>query len=323
MKAPLLTATFFLLITSLSFAQYPTRTSRGDVVETYKKSNNIIELGNESSTNARKAWLLARHSTLSTNLGRFYSSFHLQPDVGNKTQYRGVGIGYSASTNIPKGVHLAIDGRTGIGTKNPSALLSVATAVGSSSFPTASSMGNVLQTLDAGNNTIEFGNAIGNNERKAWILARHSDTERFGEFYSTLHLQPDVGDKSQYIGVAVGFPTDSSLPIGTHLAVNGNISAKEVICKIDGLPDYVFEKNYDLPSLAQVEKYIKTNGHLEHIPTAKTAAEDGVGVADMTSKLLRKIEELTLYTIQQQKEIEALRTLVTRSKDSEKFRTHE
>ncbi len=236
---------------------------------------------------------------------------HLQPDIGDKSQYRGVGIGFSASTQLPTSTHLAVNGRTGIGTTSPQEQLSVAIGGSSSStYPTTTSRGDVIQTLTAGNNIIEFGNARGNNARKAWILARHSTTSQYGQHYSVLHLQPDIGSKTHYRGVAIGFSASAGLPSNAHLAVNGTISGKEIVCQISGLPDYVFEDDYDLPTLNEVEEHIKEYGHLKDIPSAAEADENGVELAEFTSQLLRKIEELTLYTIAQQKEIEALKKKV-------------
>jgi hypothetical protein len=68
-------------------------------------------------------------------------------------------------------------------------------------------------------------------------------------------------------------------------------------------PDYVFEKNYHLLPLAELEQYIKQNSHLPEIPSAKEVIENGVDLGDMQSKLLLKIEELTLYILQQNKQI--------------------
>jgi trimeric autotransporter adhesin len=71
--------------------------------------------------------------------------------------------------------------------------------------------------------------------------------------------------------------------------------------------DFVFKDDYKLRPLAEVEAFIKENKHLPDIPTEKEVAEKGVAVGDMSSKLLMKIEELTLYMIAQQKEIEKLK----------------
>ncbi|WP_303316699.1 hypothetical protein Q4Q34_07800 [Flavivirga abyssicola] len=92
---------------------------------------------------------------------------------------------------------------------------------------------------------------------------------------------------------------------GWELAVNGKIRAKEI--KVEtGWADFVFENTYNLPTLKDVEQHIKEKGHLKDIPSAKEVAENGIFLGEMDSKLLQKIEELTLYTINQEKRIESL-----------------
>lgn len=94
-------------------------------------------------------------------------------------------------------------------------------------------------------------------------------------------------------------------PGSWKLAVNGNIRAKEI--KVEtGWSDFVFYDNYELPSLDEVEKQIKEKGHLKDIPSAEEVAENGIFLGKMDAKLLQKIEELTLYTIQQQKRLKSL-----------------
>ncbi|WP_420553534.1 hypothetical protein [Tenacibaculum aiptasiae] len=95
---------------------------------------------------------------------------------------------------------------------------------------------------------------------------------------------------------------------GYKLAVNGKIGAKEVKVEINSpWPDYVFTNNYKLPSLKEVEKHIQEKGHLKDIPSAEEVEKNkGVDLGEMNRKLLEKIEELTLYTIQQEKKIKEL-----------------
>lgn len=90
------------------------------------------------------------------------------------------------------------------------------------------------------------------------------------------------------------------------LDVLGTIRAREVLVNLSGVPDYVFDESYVLPKLEQVQDFIQANKHLPEIPSAAEIEKHGVSVNDMQIKLLKKIEELTLYSIQQQKEIDAL-----------------
>ena len=71
--------------------------------------------------------------------------------------------------------------------------------------------------------------------------------------------------------------------------------------------DYVFQKDYSLPSLLEVEEFIGENGHLPGVPSENEVLENGVDLSEMNTILLKKIEELTLYVINQQKEIEKLK----------------
>ena len=96
-------------------------------------------------------------------------------------------------------------------------------------------------------------------------------------------------------------------PGANKLAVNGNIKAREVKVTLAGWSDFVFEDDYDLPTLEEVEKYIKTHRHLPEIPSAKEVEENGVELGKMDSKLLQKIEELTLYMIDLNEEIKNLK----------------
>lgn len=87
------------------------------------------------------------------------------------------------------------------------------------------------------------------------------------------------------------------------LAVNGNIHTREVKVDLLGWPDFIFKKTYQLPTLEEVEKHIKEKGHLKDIPSEKEVLKNGIFLGEMNAKLLQKIEELTLYTIAQEKKI--------------------
>ncbi|MHC0445103.1 hypothetical protein ACWA1F_06815 [Flavobacterium sp. 3-218] len=101
----------------------------------------------------------------------------------------------------------------------------------------------------------------------------------------------------------VGIGTSSP---DSKLAVNGTIHSKEVKVDMYGWPDYIFKKEYDLPTLAEVENHIKEKGHLENIPSEEEVLKNGIQLGEMNAKLLQKIEELTLYLIDQNKSIENL-----------------
>jgi hypothetical protein len=87
------------------------------------------------------------------------------------------------------------------------------------------------------------------------------------------------------------------------LAVNGTMHSKEVRVDLDKWPDYVFKKEYNLPTLKEVERFINEKGHLKDIPNQEEVLKSGSNLGEMNAKLLQKIEELTLYMIQQENKI--------------------
>src|SRR5690606_12588591 len=91
-----------------------------------------------------------------------------------------------------------------------------------------------------------------------------------------------------------------------NLGLKGRLMAKEVKVDVDGWSDFVFEENYDLPTLEEVEIHIKEKGHLKGIPSAMEVEEDGIYLGEMDAKLLQKIEELVLYAIHHQKMMQEL-----------------
>ncbi len=100
----------------------------------------------------------------------------------------------------------------------------------------------------------------------------------------------------------------TSNPGSNKLAVEGTIAARKVIVTLSNpFPDYVFEPGYELPSLKSVEKYINANGRLQGLPSADSVAQGGLDLGNTQAKLLEKIEQLTLYTIDLQKQVEDLK----------------
>jgi len=108
--------------------------------------------------------------------------------------------------------------------------------------------------------------------------------------------------------------TNGNVGIGTtdtkgyKLAVNGDaIFTRVKVESYSSWPDYVFSENYKLPHLSEVASFIRQNKHLPDIPSAAEIQKEGVDLGEMNKKLLQKIEELTLYLIDQQKQIDQLR----------------
>jgi hypothetical protein len=103
-------------------------------------------------------------------------------------------------------------------------------------------------------------------------------------------------DNDGRVGIGTISPTEK-------LSVNGNIIAKKIKITQSGWSDYVFDDNYKLTTLSSLEAYIRKNKHLPEVPSAKEVEDNGINVGDTQALLLKKIEELTLYLIEQDKKI--------------------
>jgi hypothetical protein len=197
------------------------------------------------------------------------------------------------------------DGRIGIGTTQPSDKLHISDntlpsikiskgtsywgqlslATGNGSFSNFAKQGDLVLRTDATADDII-------------ITARNSTGSiRFGT---------GIGDTEKMTITSSGRVGIGTNEPQSELAVNGTITAKEVIVTTDGWPDFVFTDNHNLMSLNKLEQHVKVNKSLPGIPTEKEVLEGGVKLGDMQAKLLEKVEELTLYTIAQEKRLAQL-----------------
>ncbi|MCL6294857.1 hypothetical protein [Jejuia spongiicola] len=165
------------------------------------------------------------------------------------------------------------DGKVGIGTTTP---------------------GSKLEIKDTTNNQLSLANSTGN----LWQF-------RAGSTGSLIFKDDNIErvriDALGNLGIGT---TDTK---GFRLGVNGKIAATEVkVATYANWADFVFKDSYNLPTLKEVEQHIKEKGHLKDIPSAEEVKKDGIYLGEMDSKLLQKIEELMLYTIEQEKRIESI-----------------
>jgi hypothetical protein len=121
-----------------------------------------------------------------------------------------------------------------------------------------------------------------------------------------VQIEPNSAANVIYINAAgnVGFGTTNPTE---KLAVNGNIKCKQVEVSLTGWSDFVFQKDYSLMSLADLDAYINQHKHLPGVPSAEEVLTNGNNLGEMDAILLQKIEELTLYVIELKKENEDLK----------------
>ena len=187
-----------------------------------------------------------------------------------------------------EGIYIAANGNVGINTNDPNTLLHVA------------SSGNTEARISANNSSISrlwttnalFAYGFGvDADGKGHIWSNVNNPKSLLTFY-----QDKVG-----IGEITGMPGEY------RLYVEGGIMTEKVRVKLQGeWADYVFDENYDLMSLSEVESFIKENKHLPDVPSAKEVKKEGMDVGEMNSVLLKKIEELTLHIIELEKKVNEL-----------------
>lgn len=213
-------------------------------------------------------------------------------------------------------------GNVGIGTVSPGSKLDVN---GSGNF-----QGVITSTL-GGNNVIFSNTSVGSGYSYGRIYGASSSMIWGVEASTTAHVFNETSNNASIIGnisntpfqfatnatVRATIDASGNVGIGTtnpteKLSVNGNIKARKLIVTQNNWPDYVLKPGYKLKPLFEVERFIKQKNHLPDIPSEKEVLEKGVNVGENQTLLLKKIEELTLYIIDQQKQINELKKQINK-----------
>jgi len=198
-------------------------------------------------------------------------------------------------TNTIERMRVDQNGNVGIGTTAPAAKL------------------HVLNVYDTNNTT-----ALNLFYQSTWGTAAYASGFRFMDIASTeggkilelngygmgigcdppAYLSPD----KLYVNGNVAIGTSNSQ--GYKLAVNGNVIATSMTVKAyANWPDYVFKPTYKLPTLTEVKTYIEQNHHLPDVPSAADVEKNGLNLGEMNKVLVEKVEELTLYLIEKDKQL--------------------
>lgn len=195
-------------------------------------------------------------------------------------------------------------GKIGIGTSAPNSSLHLLGTGGASTYitldKTSSDTENGLNFCLAGSAKFYLYSDNGSNALKiqATGLAEEDD--------NSPRMQFPLSNKNIYMVQSGGNVGIGTTEPDAKLAVAGNIHTQEVKVDLNNWHDYVFEENYDLPSLSEIEKFVKENKHLPEVPTEKEVQANGINIGEMSGVLLKKIEELTLYVIELNKTNEQL-----------------
>ncbi len=232
--------------------------------------------------------------------------------LDSKSGSYGIYLNYYSQNNT---LINAQGGNVGIRTVNPQAVLDIG------AFINDQKLGTVFGRLEEGNGTGE-GTFLG---VRGYQTQGTSDIKSFAiehSFYGEKNSSINFFRGGNAVGGFLAFNTDNNtekmrimangnVGIGTinptaKLTVAGNIQAREITVSVDAGADYVFKAGYGLKPLPEVEDFINANQHLPEIAPAAKMEKDGMNLSAMNIQLLKKIEELTLYLIEKDKEIKEL-----------------
>ncbi len=260
----------------------------------------FAQLTVENSTDANNplssgSWLWFRTGGYATsiveNCGLNLLGSNIQPVQVRNTSLL---VGYASGCNNYGQGNAMISGNVGIGTTAPTAKLDV---------------NGIIQTYNKDHNGAYWDNL------RMWSDGESSHIESSGD-ENGLYFKSNTAGKILFLSnVGIG----TSDPKGYKLAVAGNAIAESVTVKLQGQwGDYVFKPSYKLRPLSEVKSFIAQNQHLPEIPSAKDIGESGIDLGEMVKLQMKKIEELTLYLIEKDKEIKEMKTEISQMKRNSK-----
>jgi len=245
-----------------------------------------LNIHQSSSTNWTDGFFLSRQAG-----GGPVGTYMLQKTDGFYIKSSG-GYNFMSDDGITNLMKIESTGNVGIGTNFPSEKLHVDGKV----YVNSSTNSDDIFKIRVPAVGLSMIVTMGSNANSGGMLRLKSENVTYVELNAA---------GTSFIAGPLAVGKDSPPISGYKLDVDGKIRANEIVVNTGGA-DFVFEDNYNLKSLNEVESFIKENKHLPEIPTAKEVQENGVSLGEMQTKLLQKVEELTLYIIEQEKRIKEL-----------------
>lgn len=205
------------------------------------------------------------------------------------------------------------NGYVGIGTANPQALFQVNEV---RPILMKNNGGNGVYGSELGFNAILNTSIVPNQFKKLGGTGQYGGAVIVTDYWGNIMFQMHDGNSESESVVnfspQIIFSNNGNVGIGTtnpdyKLTVNGKIKAEEIQVVVDVPADYVFDHDYKLTPLEDLEKYVSEYKHLPGVPNAEQIRTDGWRVGEMNNKLLEKIEEITLYLIEMRKENNAIK----------------
>jgi hypothetical protein len=248
--------------------------------------------------------------------------FSITRQPNNETRFQSFGYHtfFSGGSSGSEKMRITESGSVGIGTSNPAARLSIRA--------NTQSQGLIVANCDTQGYQTHLGFTTADQGRiglapESYLNLYNNGRWNFNSGNTSAQTQPISFSTDDLVRMTIA--TNGNIGIGTtnpqqKLHVKGTVYSTEV--KVDVAagtgPDYVFAANYQLPTLDYIKSYIAQHQHLPEVPSAKEMEANGVNLGEMNLLLLKKIEELTLFVIQQREIIGSLEKEVKQLKESKK-----